>query len=368
VPRALLATAILLGLAAVPAAEARTVWLCKPGAAANPCTSSLTATVTQASGAGTTERTRIARRPRVDCFYVYPTVSGQPTPNANRRIDPELRAIAEMQASRFSKTCRVWAPVYRQLTLAAIENPSLITPAAQRRAYGDVRAAWHDYLERHNRGRGVVLIGHSQGSFMLSQLVRDEIDRRAAARRRLVSAMLMGGSVAVPKGRDVGGDFRRVPACRSARQIGCVVAYSAFSEPPPPDARFGRMTGRPGDPAKLEILCTNPAALGGGAGPLRPYFRTRRFPGALGAVSDPPPAAPTPWVAFPGLYSAHCQRADGAHWLQVDDLRPPGDRRPRVHQTLGPAWGLHLVDVNIALGDLVDLASAQSTAYERRRG
>jgi hypothetical protein len=363
----LLAAGVVLGLTVSPA-EARTVWLCKPGTAENPCTSSLTATVTQADGASRTERTRIARRPAIDCFYVYPTVSGQPTTNANRRIDPEQRAIAEQQASRFSRVCRVWAPVYRQLTLAAIQNPAAVTEAAQRRAYGDVRAAWRDYMANHNRGRGVVLLGHSQGSFMLLQLIRDEIDRHRAMRRQLVSAMLLGGSVAVPKGRSVGGDFRHVPTCRTPRQIGCVVAYSAFDQPPPPDALFGRLRGRPGDPSRLEILCTNPAALGGGSGPLRPYFMTKRFPGVLGMVADPPPAAPTPWVAFPGLYTAHCQREGGATWLQVDDLRPPGDQRPRVHQTLGPAWGLHLVDVNIALGNLVDLAGAQAKTYERRRG
>ena len=39
----------------------------------------------------------------------------------------------------------------------------------------------------------------------------------------------------------------------------------------------------------------------------------------------------------------------------------PGDTRPRVlPKSLGPAWGLHLVDVNVALGNLVDLVRTQS--------
>ncbi len=33
----------------------------------------------------------------------------------------------------------------------------------------DVKAAWNDYLARDNKGRGVVLIGHSQGSLILTQ-------------------------------------------------------------------------------------------------------------------------------------------------------------------------------------------------------
>ena len=78
-------------------------------------------------------------RRRIDCFYVYPTVSGQATTTANRRIDPELRSIARWQAARYATTCRVFAPVYRQVTLAALTTAK---PAHRKRAYRDVRAAW----------------------------------------------------------------------------------------------------------------------------------------------------------------------------------------------------------------------------------
>jgi len=43
--------------------------------------------------------------------------------------------------------------------------------------YDDVRDAWHHYLEHDNQGRGVVLVGHSQGSFILAELIRQEIDK-----------------------------------------------------------------------------------------------------------------------------------------------------------------------------------------------
>ena len=36
---------------------------------------------------------------------------------------------------------------------------------------GDVRAAWRNYLATRNQGRPFVLIGHSQGSLMLIQLL-----------------------------------------------------------------------------------------------------------------------------------------------------------------------------------------------------
>jgi hypothetical protein len=348
-------------------ASAKTVWLCKPGLAKNPCLAPLTTTALEADGTAETQRVRRARRPKIDCFYVYPTVSGQPTLNANRRIEAAQRAVARQQASRFSRVCRPFAPVYRQLTLAAIQRPEGIPPAGARRAYLDVRDAWREYLARHNRGRGVVLVGHSQGTYMLRELVKREIDRRPEVRRLLVSALLMGGNVLVRKGRPAGGDFRNVPACRAARQTGCVIGYSAFSDVPSADALFGRATtsfpGAGGDPSTLEVLCTNPASLRGGAGTLRTLFRTERFPGVLGALAGDPPAAPTPWAALPARFTARCRNEGGASWLHVTPVA--GDSRMTLNPTLGPAWGLHLYDVNLALGDLVELVRRQAIAHRR---
>ena len=113
---------MLAGLAVAPAAaSAKTVWLCKPGLKADPCSPSLDTTRFSPGGRAARHRcVKRARPRRIDCFYVYPTVSGQPTPAANRRIDPELRSIALYQAARYSRDCRVFAPVYRQITLAGL--------------------------------------------------------------------------------------------------------------------------------------------------------------------------------------------------------------------------------------------------------
>src|SRR5438445_1978199 len=80
-----------------------TVWLCRPGLANNPCEGDLTTTVVQPDGTQEVVRAKPAKRPPVDCFYVYPSVSAQPTVNANRNVDPQLKAVAEFQASRFSQ-------------------------------------------------------------------------------------------------------------------------------------------------------------------------------------------------------------------------------------------------------------------------
>lgn len=354
---------VVCALLVLPAsAPAATKWLCGPGVAANPCTSPLTTTVLGADGSSRVAPTAVARSPKVDCFYVYPTVSAQPTINADLTIDPEQTAIARYQASRFSSQCRVFAPVYRQLTLKGISTPRKSGGASEQKAYTDVRAAWREYLRRHNKGRGVVLIGHSQGTYMLRELIKREIDDAPAVRRKLVSALLIGGNVEVRKGSDRGGDFDHVPLCRRAAQVGCAVAYSMFDAQPPADARFGRASS-----SAREVACTNPAALGGGPGRVDAYNRTDPFPGTLGiavnASTDPVPGITTPWVAFPGRATAACKKAGRLSWLQITSV--PGDPRPTFRAAIGASWGLHLGDVNIALGQLVAIVGAQVKAFSR---
>jgi hypothetical protein len=333
--------------------------------ASNPCETSLDATVVSKSNVHTVQHAAAAANPPIDCFYVYPTVSAQKTAVATLRVDPEERAIAVTQAARFSQVCRVYAPIYRQATLAAITGG---VKSSGRLGvdvgYRDVVAAWNDYLAHDNHGRGVVLIGHSQGSAVLIQLIKSQIDGNPAVRSRLVSAILLGGNVTVPVGRDVGGAFQHIPVCRSNTQTGCVIAYSSFLDPPPANSLFGRAgtglrTGAAGA-HDLQVACVNPAAPAGGSALLQSYFPTLKFPGPLGAVSGAVPAAPTPWVAYPDRYRAQCMSANGATWLQITPV--PGDARPVVAQTLGPTWGLHLYDVNLAVGDLVTMVRDEAAA------
>jgi hypothetical protein len=263
----------------------------------------------------------------------------------------------------------MYAPMYRQLTLAAINSGSGDTPEARALAYGDVLSAWEDYLAHYNHDRGVVLIGHSQGTLMLTHLIASQIDPNPTVLRRLVSVLLIGGNVTVAAGQDVGGDFQNIPACRSADQTACVVAYSSFNQAPAPDSMFGRAgVGPRADQqanGNLQVLCVNPASPSGGTGSLQPYFATAQFPGIIGLLLPPLPPVPTPWVAYPGLYTAHCESSGGATWLQVDTTNIAGDQRPVASQTLGPAWGLHLYDVNIALGNLVDLVRQEAAAFSQ---
>jgi hypothetical protein len=128
-----LAALMLSGLAASSASAAGTVWLCKPGIANNPCESNLTTTVELTNGSSLIDLAQPASNPPIDCFYVYPTVSSQFTENANLEVGPEERQIAIDQASRFSQTCNVYAPIYPQLTIPAINTPGALRPKGRRR-------------------------------------------------------------------------------------------------------------------------------------------------------------------------------------------------------------------------------------------
>ena len=347
-------------LAAAAASAAEPVWLCKPGIANNPCEPSLRTTVISPSGQTLGVRdVRRARHRKVDCFYVYPTVSDQQTPKANLSIDPELRSIALYQAARYSQVCRVFAPVYRQFTISAIFGGGL-TPQVVQIAYSDVLAAWRNYLRKHNHGRGVVLIGHSQGSGHLRRLIAEEIDPSARERRRLVSAILMGTTVTAPQGRDVGGDFQNIRACRLKLQIRCLITFSTYDETPPANAIFST-TATPGRRA----ICTNPAALlSNRSTPLRTIFPTAPFaPGTVigagtGAVGFTVPPVSTPWVETVA-FNGRCQLSGNSNPLRISGL--PG--APNLNPIPDATWGLHLVDANIALGNLTGLVERQAAAY-----
>lgn len=346
-----------------------TVWLCRPGERNNPCFSDLTTTVVGPHRTTRLQRAAPAANPPIDCFYVYPTISGQRTINADLTIGFRERAVALAQAARFSQVCRVYAPVYRQITLSALAHPRRIRLRNALIAYHSIVAAFHTYLAHYNEGRGIVFIGHSQGAELLTRLLQQHLDGSRSLRRRLVSALLLGGNVTVARGRDRGGDFRHIPACASARQIGCVVAYSSFAGKPPANSQFGRTTSNAGvaslgpldRSADRRILCVNPASPSGGWGTLVPalpsfvlaYLSTRGMP----RVS-------TPWVALPGRFTARCRSSGNATWLQISEVRRG---TPLLGRLQDAAIGLHILDVTVALDNLVRFARTQATAYAQAR-
>jgi hypothetical protein len=364
---ACLVTMLVLA-ATAPASSAKTVWLCFPGKHPDPCTPGLSSTTyTPSLTQIGVEHPKQVKSPAVNCFYVYPTVSDQKTGNANLHIDPEEDSIALYQAARYSQYCNVYAPMYRQVTLLGIGLGMPTTPANRTIPLTDVENAFETFLHKYDHGHGFVLIGHSQGSFVLRALIAKEVDPKPAVRKLLLSAILMGGNVTVKAGTGIGGDFKHIPACRSNTQLGCVIAFSTFDQAPPTGSLFGVIT--PANPA-LQVLCTNPAALGGGSGildpisPSAPFDPSSTLSVGIKLLNVHFPMPPTVWWSSPGAYMAQCQTLNGATVLEISALN--GAPTPTPSPT--PGWGLHLLDANIALGNLIAIVKDEAAAFAAHGG
>lgn len=359
------------GAARATAGEPTFKWLCHPGIPAkeNPCLSSLRTEVVGPDGKVGSYTPRRLKKPPVDCFYVYPTVSGQPTEFADLSADGAVRGVTLQQAARFSSLCRVFAPVYRQRTIVGLAS-GIGSASGWETAYAGVEDAFSRYLEKSNRGRGIVLIGHSQGTRHLSELVARTFDQRPGLRRKLVSALLIGGNFNVRTGSTTGGTLDNIPTCSRAGQFGCVIAYSGFLSKPPDNAVFGHVSGAlapEGDATGLSVACVNPARLDGSQGALRPLYNTKPLDAVYGALLPSFPKPSAPWVTYPNLYRASCQTEGALTWLQVDDVSTRPDDRFRVQEPLGRTWGTHLTEVNDAAGNLLGVVARQSRAWLAKR-
>jgi hypothetical protein len=351
-----------------PVDAAGTVWLCRPGLADNPCGGSLSATTVSASGRRTVHADRVPKRLRDDCFYLYPTASTEPTVNSDLTVQSSEIENATAQAARFSKVCNVWAPMYRQVTVSGLALANSTDPGAYTVAYDSVLADWDDFIAHDDDGAPIIFIGHSQGSVMLIKLLQAEVDPNPTLRHQMVAAIIAGGNVTVPDGRTEGATFQNIPICTSDGQRGCVIAYSSFPSAPPPDANFGipgqgiSLTTGQTATTGVHVACVNPADIGGGTADLDTYWPLTPAP-PVPSMQPPGPAVTTPWLYYPRQYSATCESAGDATWLQVTKVPRTSDVRPFVGEIAGPTWGYHFQDINLSLGNLVaDVHSAEATA------
>lgn len=352
--RAILGVALLLAAPATALDYAKPeAWLCRPDAN-GPCDTDLS--LTDIGPAGITPvPPPPATEAMIDCFYVYPTVSTQAGGNADGSLTDDERYVVQQQFARLLGVCRRFAPLYRQSTLGSIWGAAKADPGL---AYGDVKAAWDHYLAHDNGGRGVLLFGHSQGARHLRQLLSEEIVG-TPVQRRIVSAWLIGFPVASGDGAPP-----MLPPCQTARDTGCLVSYATFWQAAPP-ASDNRFAGRP-SPA-LRLTCVNPAALLGRE-TVDAIFPARPRPaGSSGASAASVRMAPVPVntasYRLSGAISARCVRTEETDFLAVSSTAPLiASGFARIDASL-PGWGLHLIDVNVALGTLLDLAAAQSAAF-----
>ncbi len=327
-------------------------WLCRPGAE-TVCVTEMDALGVDAQGQRIPEPAfKVADNAPVDCFYVYPTLSKEPGTFADLTPDADIVRGAHGQAGRFASVCRLYVPLYRQFTLTA-----LFRPHDEKRAlnfdppFDDVKAAWRYYLEHENHGRGVILIGHSQGTILLQRLLAEEIDGKPD-QKHLVLALLGGNpGLSVPAGKLVGGTLKSIPVCHAKGETGCVLTWSSYAADDTSAPIFGRaQTG-------LTAACTNPAAIDGGRAPLKGFVHKP----SIAPAEDPP------YVEQLGQMSAECVADKFGATLRIHV--EPGPlagylKDSLVKSAVRQGWGLHILDYSLPQGDLIDDVVASSATWE----
>ncbi|MBR0178538.1 MAG: DUF3089 domain-containing protein [Bacteroidales bacterium] len=136
-----------------------------------------------------------------DVFYVYPTVSTISFADNDSSwfadiSRPEVREEANGN-QRFNKMLygeyNFYAPYYRQMVFEAYSQPTSILDSLAQIAAKDVKDAFQYYMAHHNQGRPFFLMGHSQGSQMLIELLKDGMTEEQ--RKQMVAAYCIGYQV-----------------------------------------------------------------------------------------------------------------------------------------------------------------------------
>ncbi len=348
-------------------------WLCHPSQADvdNVCVRDLDATVVNADGSTSAEPFVEAADPEIDCFYVYPTASFDASGNSDLLPGEEEIFVARNQLARFGQACRIFAPVYRQVTLQVLLGIVSRDEVEDDLAYSDVLDSFRHYMANENDGRGVLFIGHSQGSGQLRRLIQEVVETDPDLHDQMVAAYLIGTTIAVPTSEGGTGTFANTPLCQSDDETGCLVTYASFRSTEPPEEST-TLFGLTSDPDTL-AACNNPAALGGGAATTTPYFPTNRddsgvfgtvLSGGPGPFADPQQTVPTPYYTMPTFLETECMNRDGIVYLEIRVLGDPDDpRADDIGGDFNEGWGMHLADMNVTMGDLVALAESQAEAY-----
>ena len=227
----------------------------------------------------------------VDVFYIHPTTYrddshwNQPLDDAATNASTD-RSVVARQASAFNACCRIFAPRYRQATLAAFASVNGDGAKAYALAFTDVLNAFDHYIAYANHGRRFIIVGHSQGALHGFNLLRARIDGTPLA-RRMVAAYLFGYGITLG---DFGTTLPTLKPCSTLRQTGCVIGWNSFLEGSDATGYAARARQRyvavHGTGTAARLLCSDPLALGG-----------RRRARGLGSLpesdaDEPPPLVP----------------------------------------------------------------------------
>jgi hypothetical protein len=162
----------------------------------------------------------------------------------------------QSQGSAFNAAGEVWAPRYRQAAFGAFLLDSDDARKALDLAYGDVSAAFDQFLKEAG-DRPIILAGHSQGALQLERLLKEKVAGNPVA-KRVVAAYVVGWPISTTADLPSLG----LPSCRKDDQTGCILSWMSFGDPPNPELvldSYEHSAGFSGQKRRREdLLCVNP--------------------------------------------------------------------------------------------------------------
>jgi hypothetical protein len=224
---------------------------------------------------------------RAATFFIHPTSflerNAWNAPLDHEESQWRAGLFVRSQASAFNHLGPVWAPKYRQATFGAFLTDQDNARRALDLAYGDVLAAFEQFLREAPADAPIVLAGHSQGSLHLLRLLQERLRGRPEA-QRIAAAYVVGWPISLTA--DV--PALPIPLCRRAGEPGCIASWMSFAEPADPDLileLWNATTGPTGVRREgTDILCVNP--LSGNAGDAAPAAANRGTLIPNGDLSD----------------------------------------------------------------------------------
>lgn len=136
----------------------------------------------------------------VDIFYLYPTVWTSTDPNLNNPHfcaidDPTMLAQAPgdfaRQATAFAPAGNIYAPFYRQYNSSPVDRLNAIASIPTL----DAVAAFDYYIKHYNNNRPFILVGHSQGATVMSNLLSGYMKQHPEVNKNMVAAYVIGSPI-----------------------------------------------------------------------------------------------------------------------------------------------------------------------------
>lgn len=176
-----------------------------------------------------------------DCFYAHPTTeiglcswnAGQMGYAKGDKLTGSAagtKDLLDTQAKALSETCNMWVPRYNQLGMLSLgkAEPGMSDAKAQEfvehctEAIDDLKKAFQEFLdERTDKTRPFFIFGHSQGSILMTRVIKDCL-AGSEHQKHFVAAYLAGGYIPIDLVPLLGGDIH---VCTGPEDTNCIISW-----------------------------------------------------------------------------------------------------------------------------------------------